>query len=417
MGALDGALTPELLVESLRRPGAPSLFFDGRGGFEGAWPTRVAIRPRLAMHAVSPADASAAMLSLDGTIRRRRAAGGPGGTGIAIALAYDGGALALEVDASVLFVDGRSPRVVGRVEGDLLTDLESTEAASTEAPAPVRSRPRTSLPRDAYLRSVLAVKDHIVRGDIYQANLTQRFEAPFDRDPWALYRSLAAATPAPRSAFLEADGVSLVSLSPEVFVDVDPDGHATTRPIKGTRARGENEADDAAAGAELLASAKDRAELVMIVDLERNDLGRVARLGSVCVPELLALRTYPTVHHLVARVDARLRPEVGPDALLRAVFPGGSITGAPKERAMQILAAIEPVRRGFYTGSLFWFDDDGSTLSSILIRSAVVGAGSVSIGAGGGIVADSDPEAEWMEANAKARSLTRAVGFEPEEAV
>jgi anthranilate/para-aminobenzoate synthase component I len=406
--ALDGALTPERLVEGIRRPAEPSLFFDGRGGQDGAWPCRVALRPR---------PAAGSLATIEATITRRRATGGPGGTGIAVALAYDGGVLALEVDASVLFRDGQPPLMVGRADGDLFARLESIPATSIDTPVRALSQPRTSLPREAYQRSVLAVKDHIVRGDIYQANLTQRFSAPFHQDPWSLYRSLAAATPAPRSAFLEADGVSLVSLSPEVFVDVDPDGRAETRPIKGTRARGGSEAADAAAGAELLASAKDRAELMMIVDLERNDLGRVARLGSVHVPELLALRSYPAVHHLVARVEAQLRPDVGPRDLLRAVFPGGSITGAPKERAMQILAAIEPVRRGLYTGSLFWFDDDGSTLSSILIRSAVVDAGIVSIGAGGGIVADSDPEAEWMEANAKARALTRAVGFEPEEAV
>jgi anthranilate/para-aminobenzoate synthase component I len=155
----------------------------------------------------------------------------------------------------------------------------------------------------------------------------------------------------------------------------------------------------------------------MIVDVLRNDLGRVARTGSVDVTELLALRSYAAVHHLVARVAARLRDDVTPGALLAAVFPGGSITGAPKERAIELLQEVEPCARGLYTGCLFWLDDDGSTASSILIRSAIVTGGRVHIGAGGGVVADSEPEAEWSEANAKARALTRPLGFDPEEAV
>jgi anthranilate/para-aminobenzoate synthase component I len=154
----------------------------------------------------------------------------------------------------------------------------------------------------------------------------------------------------------------------------------------------------------------------MIVDVLRNDLGRVAEIGSVAVPELATLHSYPAVHHLVARVTAQLSPSVSPGALLAAISPGGSITGAPKERAIELLSSIEPKARGLYTGSLFWFDDDGSMSSSILIRSAVVAGGQVAIGAGGGVVADSDPEAEWSEANAKARALTRALGFDPEEA-
>jgi anthranilate synthase component 1 len=154
----------------------------------------------------------------------------------------------------------------------------------------------------------------------------------------------------------------------------------------------------------------------MIVDVLRNDLGRIARTGSVRVPELLTLRSYAAVHHLVARVVAELRAGVTPGELLAAVFPGGSITGAPKERAIALLGEIEPCPRGLYTGCLLWFDDDGSMASSILIRSAIVTGRRAFIGAGGGIVADSDPEAEWSEANAKARALTRALGFEPEEA-
>jgi para-aminobenzoate synthetase component 1 len=277
-------------------------------------------------------------------------------------------------------------------------------------------RPRTSLPREIYLRAVDRVKGHIAAGDIYQANLTQRLTAPFDGDAWTLYRALASSTPAPRSAFVEVAGLALASVSPEMFVDADPCGRAETRPIKGTRPRGATSHADAAAAAALASSEKDRAELVMIVDVLRNDLGRVATTGSVEVPEPAALHSYPAVHHLVARVTADLAPGVPMSELVAAVFPGGSITGAPKIRAIELLREIEPVPRGLYTGSLFWLDDDGSLASSILIRSAVVSNGEVAVGAGGGIVADSEAEAEWSESNAKARAITRVLGFEPEEA-
>jgi len=412
MRALDASIAPERAVSLLREPGTATLFFDGRGGHDGAWPCRVAIRPRL-LRGTLPEVAAA--------IAGRRAAGGPGGTGVALLLPYEAlatgsGVVALEIDASLTFGDAG---IVAAGDGTLIAEAQRRidrgdgRAAAVSSRA---SRPSTSLPREAYLAAVRRIQEHIARGDIYQANLTQRLSCRLEGDPWALYAALAASSPAPRSAFVEAGDIALASVSPEIFVDVDAEGRAETRPIKGTRPRAIDPAEDAAAAAELLASAKDRAELVMIVDLERNDLGRVARTGSVRVPELLALRSYPAVHHLVARVEAELEDGVGADELIRAIFPGGSIVGAPKRRAMQILAAVEPVPRGLYTGSLFWFDDDGSTQSSILIRSAVVAGGWAHVGAGGGIVADSEPEAEWAESNAKARALTRALGFEPEEA-
>jgi aminodeoxychorismate synthase component I len=423
MRELDPALDPESAFVALRRPGQPALLFDGRGGQDGAWPCRLALEPRVIARGLEP---------IDDIVARRRAAGGPGGTGVAVLVAYEalsGGSrhgddpweiLALEADAVVAFSPGAAPVASGRKEvvDRAATALERRHHPAAEPPSSLRaSGPlRTSLGRDAYMRAVRRVKDHIARGDIYQANLTQRFEADFDGDPWRLYLALAGATPAPRSAFVEASGQALASVSPEVFVDVDRHRRAETRPIKGTRPRGASPSDDARAAAELLASSKDRAELVMIVDVLRNDLGRVARTGSVVVPELLALRSYAAVHHLVARVAADLREDVTPRVLLSAVFPGGSITGAPKERAIDILAELEPCPRGLFTGSLIWLDDDGSMASSILIRSAIVSRGRVHIGAGGGVVADSEPEAEWSEANAKARALTRALGFEPEEA-
>jgi aminodeoxychorismate synthase component I len=434
MRELDPALDPESAFAALRRPGQPTLLFDGRGGHDGAWPCRLALEPRVIFTVRNgDGDPSRVMKPVDDIVARRRAARGPGSSGVAVLCAYEAFAgrsgrsetpwqiVALEVDGFVTFPRGEAPVAQGRRDVvDRAASALLRSGLSATAPAtPVRaSGPmRTSLGREAYLRAVTRVKEHIARGDVYQANLTQRFEAPFDGDPWALYRAIAGATPAPRSAFVEASGVALASVSPEVFVDVDRQGRAETRPIKGTRSRGATENDDALAAAELLASAKDRAELVMIVDVLRNDLGRVARTGSVAVPELFALRSYPAVHHLVARVVAELREDVTPGALVSAVFPGGSITGAPKERAIEILRDVEPCPRGLYTGCLFWLDDDGSMASSILIRSAIVTGGRVHIGAGGGIVADSEPEAEWSEANAKARALTRPLGFDPEEAV
>ncbi len=426
-------LDPESAFESLRRPGQPSVFLDGQGGLEGSWPCRLALEPRLTARLGPRAgDPSVVMTPIDELVARRRLAGGPGGTGVAVLLAYEAcaphsrppeggfGVLAVEVDGVVEFSPGTAPIARGAVElveRAVAASGRRRERAIVPATAARASGPlRTSLPRDAYLRAVLRVKKHIEEGDVYQANLTQRFEAPFDADPWALYRAMAAATPAPRSAFVEVAGLTLASVSPETFVDVDRDGVAESCPIKGTRPRGATPQDDELAASQLLASAKDRAELVMIVDVLRNDLGRIAVIGGVAVPELLTLRSYAAVHHLVARITATLRPGVTPGDLVSAVFPGGSVTGAPKERARQILRELEPSPRGLYTGSLFWFDDDGGVASSILIRSAVVYRGTVSIGAGGGVVADSEPEAEWAEANAKARAFTRLLGYDPEEA-
>jgi len=433
MRPLDPSLDPESAFAALRRAGAPALLFDGRGGLEGAWSCRLAIEPRLGLRLGALTDEPArALQPLDTLLARRRVAGGAGGTGVAVLCGYEAFApgrvssgagweiLALEVDAVVTFRSDAPPAVSGRADfvdrAVAVLERFKVRAEGIATPVFAHAQPRTSLGREAYLAAVTRVKRHIAVGDLYQANLTQRFDAPFHGDPWALYRAVAAATPAPRSAYVELPGWALASVSPEVFVDVDARGWAETRPIKGTRARALAQSDDERAAAALLASAKDRAELVMIVDVLRNDLGRVARTGTVDVPELASLRSYAAVHHLVARVVAQLRPGVTPGEILAAVFPGGSITGAPKQRAIELLREIEPCPRGLYTGCLFWFDDDGSTASSILIRSVVVTGGRAYVGAGGGVVADSDPEAEWSEANAKARALTRALGFEPEEA-
>ncbi|HWA15983.1 MAG TPA: aminodeoxychorismate synthase component I [Gemmatimonadales bacterium] len=264
---------------------------------------------------------------------------------------------------------------------------------------------RSSFTHRGYLDAVTRVREYILAGDIFQANLTQRLEAPLEEDPWQLYRRMREVNPAPFAAFAESDGVAVVSASPERFLQLSPDGQVETRPIKGTRPRGLSPLHDAALSQELLESEKDRAENLMIVDLLRNDLSRVCRPGSVRVPELFALEQYRTVHHLVSTVTGTLEP--GRDAvdLLRATFPGGSITGAPKIRAMEIIAELEPSRRGVYCGSIGYLSVTGAMDTSIAIRTVVATGGKAYFSVGGGIVLDSDPEQEYQETLHKARGI------------
>jgi aminodeoxychorismate synthase component I len=262
--------------------------------------------------------------------------------------------------------------------------------------------------RPGYIRAVRKVLDYIAVGDCYQVNLSHRLSAPLEAAPWRLYERLREVSPAPYAAFIDCGDHQVLSSSPELFLRVRA-REAETRPIKGTRPRGASTEEDRALAAELLSSAKDRAELLMIVDLERNDLGRVCEYGSVHVPELFRLESYPNVHHLVASVRGRLRSEIGPLECLRALFPGGSITGAPKIRAMEIIEELEPVRRGVYTGAIGWADAHGNGEWNIAIRTMVVKDGTVYFQVGGGIVADSDPDAEYDETLAKARGMLRAL--------
>jgi anthranilate/para-aminobenzoate synthase component I len=280
----------------------------------------------------------------------------------------------------------------------------------------VCGRVSSSLSPERYLRAVQRIKRHIECGDIYQANLCQHFTAPYRGDECRLFEDLSRSMPAPRSAFIRTPEYCIASVSPEIFLRGGPDDRIETWPIKGTRSRESDPAADDAAARELLASPKDRAELLMIVDLERNDLGRVCRVGSISVRHLASLRRFAAVHHLVACVEGRLRADASVSDILRATFPGGSISGAPKIRARQILREVEGSRRGFFTGALCWIGDDGTFDSSILIRTLVFAGGQVHLGAGGGIVADSDPEGEWHESNLKARAPAAALGFSPEEA-
>ncbi|OLF55092.1 aminodeoxychorismate synthase component I [Pseudomonas chlororaphis] len=256
-----------------------------------------------------------------------------------------------------------------------------------------------------YQQAFERIQQYIQAGDCYQVNFAQRFRAPCVGDPWSAYCALRAACPTPFSGFQSLpDGGAVLSLSPERFVRVSA-GQVETRPIKGTRPRGQDAAEDAANAAELLASPKDRAENLMIVDLLRNDLGRTCRIGSVRVPELFSLESYPNVHHLVSSVTGELAD--GKDALdlIAGSFPGGSITGAPKIRAMQIIDELEPTRRGLYCGSLLYLDVRGEMDSSIAIRSLLVKDGQVCCWGGGGIVADSDWQAEYQESITKVKVL------------
>ena len=283
---------------------------------------------------------------------------------------------------------------------------------STSAPSyPVPDLPgvRSNFTHDGYLDAVARVIEYIRAGDIFQANLSQRLEAPLGGTPLALYDRLRRRNPAPFAAFLDFGDLVVASSSPERFLRVQPDGRVETRPIKGTRPRGVGPEHDAALALALSQSEKDRAENVMIVDLLRNDLSRVCRPGTVRVPELFALEHYATVHHLVSTVVGDLAP--GHDAVdvLRAAFPGGSITGAPKVRAMQIIAELEPTARGVYCGAIGYLSTSGALDSSIVIRTYLVRGGNVYFQVGGGIVADSDPEQEYRETLDKARGLIAAL--------
>jgi para-aminobenzoate synthetase component 1 len=268
---------------------------------------------------------------------------------------------------------------------------------------------RSSFTREGYVKAVERVREYIFAGDIFQANLSQRFEAPLTEAPWTLYRRLRIRNPAPFAAFLDFPEAVVLSASPERFLRVDASGRVETRPIKGTRPRGIGPEHDAALGQALAESPKDRAENLMIVDLMRNDLSRVCAPGSVRVAELFALEQYATVHHLVSTVVGQLAPGADALDLLRAAFPGGSITGAPKLRAMEIIAELEPSRRGVYCGSIGYWSVTGEFDASIAIRTAVARNGRVYFNAGGGVVADSNPADEYQETLDKARGLIDAL--------
>jgi para-aminobenzoate synthetase component 1 len=283
-------------------------------------------------------------------------------------------------------------------------------APAPPVPRPPSPVPTSNFPRADYEVAVSRIREYIAAGDVYQVNLAQRFHAPFHGSALALYRRLRARNPAPFGAYLDFAGTVITSISPERFLRLDATSHvAEARPIKGTRPRGATPARDHALARELQESEKDRAENVMIVDLLRNDLGKVCRPGSVTVPTLFALESHPTVHHLVSTVRGVLAD--GNDAfdLLRAAFPGGSVTGAPKIRAMELIAELESAPRGVYCGAIGYVSASGAMDFNIPIRTVVLRDGIATFHAGAGIVWDSEPAAEYQETLAKARTMMEAL--------
>jgi len=279
-----------------------------------------------------------------------------------------------------------------------------------------RSEITMNLDRAAYAARVERVRAYIAAGDIYQANLSMRLDAPLTASTLATYGRLRAVQPVPFGGYFDVGGVQVLSNSPELFLRRRGD-RIETCPIKGTRRRGRNAAEDARLAAELRRDAKERAEHVMIVDLERSDLGRVCRTGSVGVDRLGELATFRTLHHLVTTVRGTLRPGLGIGELLRATFPGGSITGAPKIRAMEIIDEIERGPRGFYTGALGWIDASGDLDLNVAIRTAVATGDRLTYSVGSGIVADSDPGREYAECRLKAEAWLRALAGTDDAAV
>ncbi|MFC5704259.1 anthranilate synthase component I family protein [Cohnella faecalis] len=268
----------------------------------------------------------------------------------------------------------------------------------------------TSMSKRAYEEAVRRIQHYIGQGDVFQVNLSLRQSCPSPTKPEQLYEWLRLVNPSPYMGMIRTPSFSLVSASPELLVKLE-DGRLSTRPIAGTRRRGHTPEEDRAMELELLASEKERAEHVMLVDLERNDLGRVSAYGTVKVPELLTVERYSHVMHLVSQVEGRIA--AGKDAfdVMAAVFPGGTITGAPKIRTMEIIEELEPLQRGAYTGSMGWIDYAGDMEFNIIIRTMVVKDGVCHIQAGAGIVIDSDPEREFHESLNKAKALWKAVQY------
>ncbi len=299
----------------------------------------------------------------------------------------------------------------GRDGETLMANMAARMAAAPPLAEPdwrMRGCWRAETERADYEEKVARVIDYIKAGDIFQANLSQRFLAsmPGGLTPFALYRRLSALSPAPFSAFLACGpGRAVLTASPERFLKLGSDGKVETRPIKGTRPRGKTLKEDEKLAGELKASEKDKAENLMIVDLLRNDLSRVCKTGSVRVTDLFTLESFASVHHLVSGVTGDLEDDAGAVDLLRAAFPGGSVTGAPKIRAMEIINEMESARRGPYCGAIAWMGFDGAMDSSVTIRSITVERGRAVAQAGGGIVADSDPAQEFEETLVKAGPL------------
>ncbi len=293
--------------------------------------------------------------------------------------------------------------IVEQLRSDLMAIAEPVMAAEAKLVSVGEDEPAQ------YTDAIEVAKEHIEAGDIYQANLSRQWNITVTdcTSSAAIYESLCAANPGPFAGIAHWNSTSIISSSPERLLSVR-DGVISTRPIAGTRRRGENEIDDQGLSTELFAHPKERAEHIMLIDLERNDLGRVCKAGTVGVDEMMVLESYAHVHHIVSNVRGKLRDDVTPGQAIAAVFPGGTITGCPKVRCMEIINELEVASRGAYTGSFGYLNRDGSLDLNILIRTMVKTGNQVSFRAGAGIVADSEPQAELDEARAKAEGMLRA---------
>lgn len=291
-----------------------------------------------------------------------------------------------------------------------LRELIDKLRAPVQMPADVRVEPQpevSSFGEEAFKAAVQQAKDYIVEGDIMQVVLSQRMSKPFAASPLALYRAIRTLNPSPYMFFFNFEDFHVVGASPEILVRLEDD-KVTLRPIAGTRPRGATEDEDLALEKDLLSDEKERAEHVQLLDLGRNDVGRVAEVGSVRVTDQFAIERYSHVMHIVSNVEGRLRDELNALAVLRASFPAGTVSGAPKVRAMEIIDELEPVKRGMYAGASGYIGFDGDMDLCINIRTAVLKDGMMHVQAGAGIVADSDPDAEWVETRNKARAMLRA---------
>ncbi|HHQ45212.1 MAG TPA: aminodeoxychorismate synthase component I [Candidatus Altiarchaeales archaeon] len=296
-------------------------------------------------------------------------------------------------------------------EKEFLTLFDKEPASSDESDDVRAEDLNSNFSKDEYFKAVEKVRNCIREGDIYQANLSQQFTAKTNADSWTIYKKLYQASPAPFSAYLNFGGVKIISSSPERFLKIRG-GIVETRPIKGTRPRGKTRLEDEKLKKQLAESGKDRAEHLMIVDLERNDLGKVCEYGSVKVAELEAIESYADVHHMVSTIRGKIRRDKSIVDCIRACFPGGSITGAPKHRSMEVIDEIEPAKRGVYTGALGYIGFNETCDLNIVIRTMILKDGKIRFNVGGGVVYDSTPAGEYEETFDKARGILKSIGLE-----
>ncbi len=370
-----------LLQEALgpRRPGVPDLLFSGGaiGWFAYDLARRLERLPSLAQDAEGTPDMAVGI--------------------------YDW-ALVVDHESRRTRLFAQDSATLAEYRGQFAAALAGRRMVRPRAPFRVLDRVRPNLSHGQYIEAVARIKHYLLEGDCYQVNLAQRFAAPTQGDPWDAYQDLRTRNPAPFSAYLATPDCQVMCSSPERFLQVRGD-QVETRPIKGTRPRGADPIEDLLLAQALQASPKDRAENLMIVDLLRNDLGKVCAIGSIQVPRLFEVEHFARVHHLVSTIRGRLAAGRTAVDLLRACFPGGSITGAPKLRAMQIIEELEPQRRGIYCGAIGYLGWDGAMDTNIAIRTLVHADGVTRLWAGGGIVADSHPESEYRETFHKAAPL------------